>query len=228
MDYYFLTPSANHKKVGVFPQSQSAHNFVEIQEKPFDLQRKIDLEFEIPIPILEMKARFTSMLSVVPIPSWFLVFENRFIDFISNFNLPIYQTWKMNCIHPKQTSQMTNYSLFYICNPSDNKVVDYGSSKFYIGKNSDWRFRGDSILIKDKNEFRLEQEKIMNTGLIKCDELLLNFSSISEDMIRLSNNPIANGYLISEKLKNELDKNQFSGMEFVPVHKKDHRIKVLT
>jgi hypothetical protein len=68
----------------------------------------------------------------------------------------------------------------------------------------------------------------MNTGLIKCDELLLNFSSISEDMIRLSNNPIANGYLISEKLKNELDKNQFSGMEFVPVHKRDHRIKVLT
>lgn len=40
MSYFFLTPGANHKEVGVFPQSQSAHNFVDIQEKPFDLQKK--------------------------------------------------------------------------------------------------------------------------------------------------------------------------------------------
>lgn len=136
------------------------------------------------------------MLSVIPIPSWFLVLDNLLVDFISGFNLDSYQTWNLNCIHPNKADIISNYLLFYICNPSDDKVVNYSLSKFFIGKNTDWRFKGSSIALENMDDYNLENEKIITSGFIKCDELVLNFSNISEDLIRLSNNPIAKGYLI--------------------------------
>lgn len=227
MDYFFATASIKSREVGVFPQSQTAYDFADIQEKRFDLEEKIELDFTLPRPIIDKKAKLTSMLSVVVVPSWFLVLDTKLVETISRSKLSLFQTWNLECQHLATGERIKNYVLFYICKPSDQDVVNYESSSFYIGKNGDWRFRGDLVKVKDQNEYIEKNNAILNFGYLKCNELVVNFANTSSDLIRLSYNPLLNGYLISARLKSIIEMSGFDGIEFQKVESIDSRIKVI-
>lgn len=224
MKYFYLQPSSNINEVGQFPQCPNAENFGVIQNIKFDLNREIKINFDLPIPIINKKAKLTTLLNVVPIPSWFLVLEKRFLSILDDFQIGSTQFWNLKCLFKGEL--ISDYILFYISVPFDSKIIDYKSSQFYLGKHGEWDFKGTNLTISNALEYTMISEKHSNFGYIRTNKLVVDLSNINVDLFRLWNNPLVRGYIVSEKFKIAINKKGYTGMEFRPIDEIDSKIQV--
>ncbi|HMQ06712.1 MAG TPA: hypothetical protein PKC30_05390 [Saprospiraceae bacterium] len=78
------------------------------------------------------------------------------------------------------------------------------------------------ITFKNYSQYFIERKNIFNTpGLyLKPHEVYLDFSVMDEDMLRFEFMPFHGpGYYISEKLKNAIEVQRFTGMAFQEIEK---------
>ncbi|WP_396151514.1 hypothetical protein [Flavobacterium sp.] len=128
MKYYKLNyNSLNTKETGT--QFQSTEGIIgDIQSDFIPFEGKINFAFKLPEPFLEKKAKQTTYLNVIMIPSWFNVFKDYFIDFLNGFKIGEYQTWKLK-IH--QNGKIINdYCLFFLNNTKQNELVKFDESEY--------------------------------------------------------------------------------------------------
>jgi len=103
MKYYKLIESINNKEIGVYPQVIKTDQALEIQEFGLGYNEHLHKQFILPEPILRNNARETTMISVTAINNnIFLVLKNYFIDFLKNFKIANFQSWKIDVYHKKQ------------------------------------------------------------------------------------------------------------------------------
>ena len=96
MKYYKLEyNSLNIKETGTQFQCVNVEEIGDMQNNIFPLEGLIDFSFRLPVPIMESRAKPTTILSVIPINNRFLVLKNYFIDFLKNFDIGICQNWNI-------------------------------------------------------------------------------------------------------------------------------------
>lgn len=225
MKYYKLTHNGLDKKqVGIFPQS--TESFIgDIQQSFIPFEGPIHFDFDLPVPKLQNKAKPTTYLNVISIPSWFLVIKKYFIEFLKDFNIGNYQVWDIKVEYKK--SVMNDYCLFILTDTKQNDYIDFIKSEFYIGKTYNYKYVGDTIKIIDHQNYLSTREVLKEDNLwLKCRKGVLDLRKAKEDMFRLINAPIG-GYYVSERLKNAIREKGYTGMDFKEIEEYDKKIKVI-
>jgi hypothetical protein len=120
MKYYKLDFSSNVKEVGKIPQSHNIVTIGDIQQDFIPWQGKIDFDFELPEPIIEKKAKLTSYINVIAIPSFFIVIDDKLLKLLKSFDLGNYQEWKIKTWQNNQLKE--EYNLFFL---NDTKQAEY-------------------------------------------------------------------------------------------------------
>ena len=225
MKYYILDyNSSNIKETGT--QFQSIDGIVgDIQQDFLPFEGKIDFAFKLPEPFLQKKAKPTTYIHVAMIPNWFLVVKKYFINFLCEFKIGEFQTWNLK-VH-QNNSIINDYQLFILSETFQRELIEFENCEFYVGNFSDYNFTGESINIKTYEEFIKKREELSKQkNILKYKKIVVNLSSMTKDMFRIINVP-ASGYYVSEKLKNAIEKEKFTGISFREIEEMDNRIKVI-
>lgn len=220
MKYFKLTFSAKLKEVGKIPQSEWG-DFGDIQQGIIPWEGRIDVDFKLPEPILEKKAKLISLLDVAFIGLPFLVINDNFLAFLKSFNIGNYQDWKIKTWQNKQL--ITNYNLFLMNDTKQDVYIDFSNSEFYSKKLGDWDNSSiqQAVLVNDYEEYVFKQKELRKDKLLLLHhKVTLNLSKAHEDMFRITN-VSPNGYFVSEKLKNAIEENGFTGVEFIELSELD-------
>jgi hypothetical protein len=225
MKYYRLSYNSLNEKITGTQFQCITGSVGDMQNDNLPFEGKIENDFELPIPILEDKANLTPYLNVMFISSWFLVLENNFITFLKQFNFDEIQTWS---IIIKQKNKINdNYSLFYIPKAYQSEVINFKESVFY---SCDFFNHIDNIKkeeINDYENYLKIREKVDNENrILKYNTLVLNLNNFDKDFFRLINCPFG-GNFVSERLKNEIQKNGFESMMFEEIESIDNKVKVI-
>ena len=225
MKYFKLNyNSSNIKETGT--QFQSIDGILgDIQQDFIPFEGRTDFPFKLPEPFLQKKAKPTTFLNVIMIPAQFLVFKKHFVDFLCNFNVGEFQTWDV-LVH-QNNGIINNYLMFYIPDTSQTEIIDFKKSKFEI--NEDWIIRstvGEIVDFANYEEYLSSLIKHTTPPYLIANKLFLDFSKQNKDLIRLTNMPMTGGgYYISERLKNAIEKERFTGFAFQEIEEMDNRIK---
>ena len=213
MNYYQLTHiGANRAEIGIAPQSTSCLSYGDIQRVKIPTNEPIAEKFELPVPILEKKARPSTMISVVAVPYNFLILKSYFIEFIQEFTIPEFQFWPLEVHHKRMI--ITDYNLFLINSSLQGEIIDFNKSQFRLGSYKDFTWSGESIQVMNYKNYLSCQEVLKDEDLwLRTQKLVVNLENIEFDFFRLNINSLA-GYFISEKLKNAIEKERFTGMVF--------------
>ncbi|PWL38991.1 hypothetical protein DKG77_12255 [Flagellimonas aquimarina] len=213
MEYFFLQQSTRTKEVGILPQWESYKIKGDLNQ--LHGTGPIEGMVNLPEPILRKKARPTTYLDMTVVANSlvYMVVKQHFLNFLMKFNIGEYQTWNLKIHHKGKV--LEDYCVVYFSHPA--KCVEYDLSNFYTGKIDDWRYNGKEINIADQDEFLTMAKDMYTAGLkIKSKSMVLNFSKIKKDIVRIANVPFGSGYYISENLKNAILEQRFTGMEFIP------------
>ena len=225
MKYYILRHNGlNIKETGT--QFQSISGFAgDIQKDLIPFEGKINFAFKLPEPLLQNGAKPTTYLNVTFIPNWFLVLKRYFIDFLHNFKIEGFQTWDLKVHHKKNI--LNDYCLFILTQTHQNDLIDFSKSEFCIGDFFDCNFISETLYINDYENFLHIRNELDNKNkFLKDIKIVLNLSKIDLDLFRIINAP-ASGYYVSEKLKNAIEKERFTGFAFQEIEDMDDRIKVI-
>ena len=227
MKYYWLTNNIDPKIIGKYDQSESAYNAPQLYD--IGQNGEITENFIVPEPYVHPKAKLTSYLSSVPISNVkFLILKKEFIIFLKKFKIHEFQTWDMRVHHKEKV--INDYCLFHLGYTSQKKYVDYKNSEFYIGNVKDFKWIGETIKVSDYENFLSTREVLRTQKLmLKGNKLILNFKEANEDLIRITDTPPivgSKGYYISERLKNAIEKNGFTGMTFKEIEEIDNRKRI--
>lgn len=118
---------------------------------------------------------------------------------------------------------INDYKLFRLSQTYQRELIDFEKSEFYIGDFINYDLIGDSIKIEDYDKYIITREELSKKNkLLKYKKVILNLSNIEMDLFRISNTP-ASGYYISEKLKNAIEKERFTGFAFQEIEEMDDR-----
>lgn len=217
MKYYKLNLSSDLKMVGKIPQSEKGVTIGDIQQDFMPWQGKIDFDFNLPEPILEKKAELVSILDVAFMRPWFLVIDDKLLEFLKNFNLGNHQNWKIKTWQNNQLIE--KYNLFFLNDTKQSEYIDYKKSSFYSKKLGDWDNSSiqKPVFVENYDEYVSEKELLRKDKLMLLhSKVTLDLSKATEDMFRIINAPLG-GYFISEKLKNAIQEHGSTGMEFTEV-----------
>lgn len=226
MKYYKLDFSNNIIEVGKIPQSYKIVTIGDIQQDFIPWQGKIDFEFNLPEPILEKKSKLTSYINVVAIPSFFIVIDDKLLEFLKSFNLGNHQNWK---IKTWQNNQLIDkYNLFLINDTKQAEYIDYKKSSFYSKKLGDWDNSSiqKPVLVENYDEYVSEKELLRKDKLMLLhSKVTLDLRNAKEDMFRIINAPLG-GYYVSERLKIAIEKERFTGLLFQEIEDIDNKVTV--
>ncbi len=216
MKYYQLKWSSNLKEVGAYPQCESVRFIGDIQKK-IPIEGKIEFDFALPEPEFEMKAKKNSFIRVVAIPSRFLVMDDELLNFIKKYSIGNHQNWKIKVW--KNNVLIDNYNIFTINDTKLSRYVDFKSSEFYVGMFKDFTFKGENIPINNYDEYLFERSILQKANLwLRYNKVVLDLRQAKEDMFWLQA-PISGYYFVSEKLKDAIEKNNFTGIKFKEIER---------
>jgi len=168
---------------------------------------------------LEHKAKLTDLISTVNLGST-VIMGNLLISkdketIFKNFNLAPHQTFEADLIAQKKHYP---YFVFHFLG-NQNECIDYKKSVFFIG--DQFGFKIEDVAINSYEEYlnlfsQLEtehKETDSNRKTIRAAQIFLNKSKINFDFFRLRH--IVDHFVVSEKLKDELLANNFTGADFI-------------
>lgn len=228
MKFFKLTLSTDEKIIGRYPQSIEM-----ITIGDWGLKENFQLGYFGPIKNLgrlpETKIQDNAIAtdiveSAYLRESFFLIMNQKFVDFLIQFKIPAYELFESPVHHKKV---IHNYKLFHIEYPSNDLFINFRKSEFYIGK----RGLPPSDLLVEIHHFkeylkRQKQTKLEHPGNnLLCKKLILDLSKCEYDLFRLAVVP-ALGYFVSERLKNSIESKGFTGLDFKEIEE-DPKIEVI-
>jgi hypothetical protein len=196
-----------------------------MQNDIFPLEGKINFEFELPLPVMEKKAKPTTILYAVPIGGRFLILKNYFIDFLYDFGITEMQRWNIKVKHVNK--YYDDYSLFNHNCSLQRSLIDFENSSFFLGKFSDYLYVGKDLKISNYDNYLNMQDvlRMKDDNFLKYSKIILNLDAVNMDMFKLWITPLA-GYYVSEKLKNAIEEQRFTGFKFTEIDKISDKIIV--
>lgn len=218
--------SPNARQTGSIPQSSEGLSYGDIYNNKITLSDgPLSKDFQPPELILEKRAKQTSFITASYVNSlYFLILENALVDLIAKYDVAEFQTWKLNVIH--QGIFIDKYRLFRISTSYAEKVIDFNHSVFTLLNME--RERIGEYMFKNFEEYINFKNKKWNEGNLRMfyKTLVLDFSNLDKDMIRLSSMPFHGpGYYVSERLKEAILSAGFTGMAFTEIQEKYPDIK---
>ncbi|PKH49709.1 hypothetical protein CXF68_02920 [Tenacibaculum sp. Bg11-29] len=81
------------------------------------------------------------------------------------------------------------------------------------------------VFVKDYKESIFQKESLGDEYMLLHKNVILDLSKTNEDMFRFFNAP-PGGCFVSERLKNDIEENGFTGMEFTEVSELD-RVNII-
>lgn len=233
MKYYKLKNSFKTKEIGVFAQAERINKLGDLENIYIDGRKKpINIQWDIPEPIMKNKSKPTTYLHVIPFSDdIFLVLKKYFIDFLKGFNVGDFNHWPLKVHH--NDNILTDYQLFHLSYPTKvDNLIKYEQSDFVILPRGG-RFENTPtkpVRLESYESFKNLKEVLNESNeniTVSYDKLVVDFSDLDLDLFRFIEAPFTNGYYISERLKNAIEEQNFTGMAFQEIEEMDKRIKVI-
>ncbi|WP_310557352.1 hypothetical protein [Flavobacterium sp.] len=233
MKYYRLSYPNDVKEIGHNPQVQKTiWDGRPYDEGAFGTQGLFNSFHNNPaIPSIEFykSAKTTSMISINTIGiNLYLIVDKTFLNFLIANCEGIFQTWK---IQAKKKDLNYNYYIFFIDNPKYD-FINYKESVFrlYIKSNDrKWIKLDKTIKVISDEDCMDKYREYPSIGIEKpffeAEKLILDGNNC--DFFRSSSPTIA-GYYVSEKLKNEIEKQGFTGIRFQELNEINNFVEVET
>ncbi|RWW98775.1 imm11 family protein [Flavobacterium cerinum] len=220
MKYFCLTESLDTKIIGKYVQAEKAEYHCSVWDEPRFIEHtqfeKIHFEPIIANAILYPKAKITDLISVVSMGFTLkLLISGKLKSILENYRKTGLQFFKSDIIHKGNF-----ISDYWILNAYeiDMQFIDYKRSEIVSRKR---KSEGGTFLVTEDintfEEFNRKQNEIKDSDpgsmFIKKIHLIEN---IDQDFFILLHVEGAVKYVVSEKLKNEIEEAGCTGIEFQP------------
>jgi hypothetical protein len=221
MKYFRLNNAFEKKDVGKFPGLKDCiFEGDRFAIDSFDAQGRDSRVIgnpALPFPEMHKSVKMTDLINIIVIsPLNYKIVTERFLNFLKPYIKSNYQTWKINV---KKGDIIYDYYILHIDNPKKD-FINYSKTIFKLFKiNDKYKFdESDQVIniIDDKQYF----ETVVNYSSLKVGsyslkptKITLNVSNNDEDLFRCISAGYF-GYYVSEKLKNEIEKQGFTGIIF--------------
>lgn len=181
----------------------------------------------LPMPVMHKSVKMTDFIRLVPMKPEYLVITEKFLDFLIPYFNTSYQTWKISI---KKGDVEYEYYILHLDFPKSD-FINYNFSKFSFFERDEER-----NYVKLDNEIKIFSdidllEKMgkyppigIRTPFLRTVKFTIN-SNIKEDFFRSSTNGMT-GYYVSEKLKQEIENQGFTGMDFVELDKINNFVEI--
>jgi len=177
---------------------------------------ELDFEPNLNVQLVKKGAKITDMMSSQRINSFAgRLFSHRFIEFLTNFNLPKYKTYLAPMMRQttKGNEWYHSHHLFMLIETA-NTLIDFKYSEFVL-KPIIYDPTSTCIQVEVGNYEDLQsylQPKPYKKGARRIHAKKIVFKpEMKFDMIRLYQ---LDGYLVSEHLKNLIEEEGYTGMRF--------------
>ena len=217
MKWYSIRDEFDPKVVGNVRGIQSEYMFEgynyggeysvrRIANKNFDCHRFLKIDFGR--IRLKPAALYTDLISSVLINKFFvLVLSKALSDYLKKFQLPPIFEKEVGVSHPKLQMEL-EYRAFYMEN--NYNLINFDKSRFLIGENGT-PYENDVIKkFQDKDEFEDFLHAKSWKVRLRVGKLVVK---TNYDLIRFRT---LGGYFVSEKLKEAIEQEGFTGMRFEP------------
>lgn len=221
MRYFCITNSLDSKIIGKYMQAEKAQYHCSVWDEPKFIEHihfeKIDFEPIVANAILYPKAKVTDLISVVSMGFTLkLLMSGKLKSIFEKSRKSGLQFFKSDIIHKGDI-----ISDYWILNAYevDMQFVDYEKSEIVSIKP---KLDGGTYLfteeIKTLKEFNIKKQEAeeFNPGSLYINKIHL-IENIDQDLFVLLHVEGGAKYVVSEKLKNEIEDEGCTGIEFQPV-----------
>ena len=232
MKYYRLRHSLEKKELGHYTQIQkTTWDGRPYDDGAFGTQGLFNPIHNNPaIPTLEFykSAKTTSLIQMVEIGiDEYLIINESFLEFLKPYCNSPFQTWKIKATH-KEVDY--TYNIFYL-DEYKSDFINYEKSTFKLFEDlGAFQYKDLNQEIKITSEVDFLDKCREFLGLYGIPELLptkivLNTSNQEIDFFRCAHNGMA-GYYVSERLKQAILDNGFTGMRFEEIEEIQNRVLI--
>ena len=225
MHYYVINPSIDKKIVGHYPQVQDIKYNCPLWKEPKFIEhlnnQKADFEPITANGILYKSSKVTDLISVIGMGfTRKLLVSKKFKTILESNRKSGIEFFQSGIFHKEKFIEDYFVLNVYEINL---EIIDYLNSIVVLRKRKP---QGGSYLEEIKVENYTEFKTILNKkeGLkfSQCfiDRIILKTEIISEDFFALLNVNGGVKFVVSEKLKKEIEDSQCTGIEFMPVEMK--------
>lgn len=206
MQYFRMTYSTGKEIGRDFPQLHCLTQFYAHQLSAWEFPSFMPkLEFE-----LNKTAKLTDVLSNAAISGYGFIVNDKVKDVFLKFNLMSHKFYDVKVMLPK-TGEVLQYHYLHPCNPDLSRLIDYEKSVFYETK---WTFREYIIKLKSYDHYKelkaLDKKAMFGVDL---DEIYVT-TKFDKSLDLFAFLPFANSTYVTERLKDELQKNDIKGLTF--------------
>ncbi len=163
-------------------------------------------DLNVPTYVLNYHAKRTDYISLAT--NVYNLYSDKLINLLKSFKIPSYQTFPTQVIKRNETFP---YSVFVISEFSP-EFIDYKKSVFY---KTHIKSPIEPIEVNTFEEYEKELGKLSTPFGIKAKKLVLNNEKIDVDIFRLRRATF--GYFVSERFKNKIEKENITGLKFIPI-----------
>jgi hypothetical protein len=219
MKYYSIESSLNKKIMGKIPQAKGFVHHCNVWEDPNFIDKfifeKIEIQPVLSNVVLHSKAQRTDLIDTfgdVGFNFSYLI-SNKLKEILEKFNIFGFQFFKTYVI--QENEKLNDYWVINIFDFAFN-YIDFAKTTFFI-KNGLSRDITDEINISDLDHFLTKINVLKYPETIAISNIFFN-EKMKLDLfsIRFHENGGQKG-IISERLKNEIEKEGITGIEFKPI-----------
>lgn len=219
MKYYCINYSLNLKDVGSFPQVEEANHNCNIWDNPYFIEnfhfKEINFNPIVSNAILNKKSKLTDLINAPIIGfSKKLLVSDKLKNILNKYRKTGVQFFLSNIFY--KNIRIENY---WILNTYEINMeyIDFNNSVFYETENvfkytNEIKINSIDEFIKVKNDIEV---KGYPYGFI-IDRIKLK-DNITSDFFTLLHVEGGVKYIVSEKLKNHIERENCTGIEFMPV-----------
>lgn len=216
MNYYSIQWSLDTKIMGFLPQIKKTITNCHIDTEPRFIRhhgfKKIDFEPILSFPVIDEKSNLTDLIQVASIGfNATLVISDKLKKVLKGHGKDGFQYFPLEVFH-----KGISYTDYWLLHPTkvSMEMVDFEKSEVWMMEHTFNQV--EQLSIKTVEEYNTEKRRIENMGYpysIRLTELTLKGGG---DFFVISN--IEGGYkfFVSEKLKQEIEAANCTGIEFMP------------
>ena len=219
MKYYFIRPSLNKKILGHYPQVKKIIHHCAVWEDPLFIDRfnfeKININPIISNPVLHSNSKLTDFTDVRgDIGFLFKILISGKLKSILEEN----KTLGMQFFQCSVFKESIEYIDYWILNYYDinYQFLDFKNSAIFVTTKFD---KTNKLEIDNENDFIQKQKEIAEEGYPKgllIDNIAIKKEN-NEHFFILQNIEGGTQYIVSEKLKKEIEDSNCRGIEFQPI-----------
>jgi hypothetical protein len=220
MKYFALETSLDKKKLGNYPQIKGFVYHCDVEDETNFIDKfifeKIEIHPVLSNVVLHPKSKLTDFIDAfgdVGFKFGYLISDN-FKNILDKFNSFGFQFFKTYVIQNHK-----NFENYWQTNIYDFPFhfVDFEKSNFILkDRDINRNIISETINFKDHNEFDLFTNKIKYPKMVSFKNIVFN-ENMNLDFFVLRYTEGAHKGIVSERLKNELEKKEISGIEFRPI-----------